>query len=86
MRVIMNKLQTERFENIKIGTPFYRYNRDCGHNILYMKTTESFSSSEEYLVQKRYNIVNIENGELDSISNDALVIIANVHVECDSKI
>lgn len=25
MRVIMNKLQTERFENIKIGTPFYRY-------------------------------------------------------------
>lgn len=86
MRVIMNKLQTERFENIKIGTPFYRYNRDYGHNVLYMKTTESFSSSEEYLVQKRYNIVNVENGELDSISNDALVVIANVHVECDSKI
>lgn len=52
MRVIMSKLQTERFENIKIGTPFYRYNRGCGHNVLYMKTTESFSSSEEYLVQK----------------------------------
>lgn len=86
MRVIMNKLQTERFENIKIGTPFYRYNGGCGHNVLYMKTTESFSSSEEYLIQKRYNIVNIENGELDLISNEAFVIIANVHVECDSKI
>ena len=86
MRVIMNELQTERLENIKIGTPFYRYNRDCDNNVLYMKTTESFSSSKEYLVQKRYNIVNIENGELDSISNDDLVIIANVHVECDSKI
>lgn len=86
MRVIMNKLQTEKFENIKIGTPFYRYDRDCGHNVLYMKIAESFSSSEEYLVQKRYNIVNIENGELDSISNGAFVIIANVHVECDSKI
>lgn len=86
MRVIMNKLQTERFENIKIGTPFYRYNRDYGHNILYMKITESFSNFGEYPVQKRYNIVNIENGELDSISNEAFVIIANVHVECDSKI
>lgn len=53
MRVIMNKLQTERFENIKIGTPFYRYNRDYGHNVLYMKTTESFSNSEQYLVQKK---------------------------------
>ena len=53
MRVIMNKLQTERFENIKIGTPFYRYNSDYGHNVLYMKTTESFSSSKEYLVQKK---------------------------------
>ena len=53
MRVIMNKLQTERFENIKIGTPFYRYNRDYGNNVLYMKTTESFSSSKEYLVQKK---------------------------------
>ena len=86
MRVIMNELQTERFENIKIGTPFYLYNRDYGNNVLYMKTTESFSSSKEYIVKKRYNIVNIENGELDSISNDDLVIIANVHVECDSKI
>lgn len=86
MRVIMNKLQTERFENIKIGTPFYRYSTDYGHNVLYMKTTESFSSNEDYLIQKRYNIVNIENGELDLIGNDALVIIANVHVECDSKI
>lgn len=86
MRVIMNKLQAERFGNIKIGTPFYRYNSDYGHNVLYMKTTESFSSSKEYLVQKRYNIVNIENGELDIISNDTLVIVADVHVECDSKI
>lgn len=83
MRVIMNKLQTERFEDIKIGTPFYRYNRECGHNVLYMKITESFSNFGEYPVQKRYNIVNIENGELDSISNDALVIIASVHVEDD---
>lgn len=86
MRVIMNKLQTEKFENIKVGTPFYRYDREYGHNVLYMKTTESFSSSEEYLVQKRYNIVNIENGELGFINNEAFVIIANVHVECDSKI
>lgn len=86
MRVIMNKLQTEKFENIKVGTPFYRYDREYGHNVLYMKTTESFSSSEEYFVQKRYNIVNIENGELGFINNEAFVIIANVHVECDSKI
>lgn len=86
MRVIMNKLQTEKFEDIKIGTPFYRYNRECGHNVLYMKITESFSGPEGYPVQKRYNIVNIENGELGFINNEAFVIIANVHVECDSKI
>ena len=33
-RYLCGKQTTERFENIKIGTPFYRYNRDYGNNVL----------------------------------------------------
>lgn len=81
MRVIMSKSQTEKFKNIKAGTPFCCYSQGYNCNVLYMKTTER--PSRHYLSQGEYNIVNIENGELGSISDDALVVVANVHVECD---
>ncbi len=86
MLVVGNKLQTKVFKDIKIGTPFYRYIMGHGNTVLYMKTTEIFSNSDGYPIPKRYNVVNIENGELEAVSDDALVVIANVHVECNSKI
>ena len=88
MLVVGNKLQAKVFKDIKIGTPFYRYNRDYGHNVLYMKTERV--RSEDFLGQtkivREYNTVNIESGNLAFMQDDDMVIIANVHVECDSKI
>lgn len=81
MRVSKNK--STKFGDIKPGTPFYLCNVDCGDNILFMKTGVFWSSTDAYMVQKRCNAVNIENGNIETFGDEVSIVVANAHVEDD---
>ena len=81
MRVVKNKL--DKFGDINPGAPFYLYNADSGSDVLFMKTGVFWSSTDAYMVQKKCNAVNIENGNIETFGDEVLITVASVHVEDD---